>query len=214
MKPRVLVIDDDNAVLQSCEAILDDAGYEVHLAPRPEDGLALLRRYPFDLALVDFKLPGMNGFEVLERASAIDPEVVLVMFTAYATLDSAVDAVKRGAFHYIAKPFTASQLLAVAAKGLEHSRVMRQTLPLSQQLEQCCPLHHIVGRSEAIEQVLSAVAKVAPSDANLLITGPSGTGKKLIARALGCGHSRPSAGFSRQESSGPPPVESAGPRRG
>src|SRR5512140_317936 len=124
MKPRLLVIDDDQAVLQSCETILEDAGYEVHLAARPEEGLAILRRHPFDLALVDFKLPGMTGFEVLQQASQIDPDVVLVMFTAYATLDSAVEAVKRGAFHYIAKPFTSSQLLAVVAKGLEHSRVM------------------------------------------------------------------------------------------
>jgi len=184
MKPRVLVIDDDDAVLQSCETILEDAGYEVHLASRPEAGLALLRRHPFDLALVDFKLPGMTGFQVLEQASAIDPEVVLVMFTAYATLDSAVDAVKRGAFHYIAKPFTAAQLLAVVSKGLEHSRVMRQTLPVGQTLQQCCPLHHIVGRSEALLEVLNGVAKVAPTDANVLVTGPSGTGKELIARAI------------------------------
>ncbi len=184
MKPRILVIDDDEAVLQSCETILEDAGYEVHLAPKPEAGLALLRRHPFDLALVDFKLPGMNGYEVLQQASQIDPDVVLIMFTAFATLDSAVEAVKRGAFHYIAKPFTHTQLLSTVAKGLERSRVRRQTMPVTQQLQQCCPLHQIVGHSEALTDVLTTVAKVAPSDANVLVTGPSGTGKELIARAL------------------------------
>jgi DNA-binding NtrC family response regulator len=184
MKPRILVIDDDEAVLQSCETILEDAGYEVHLAARPEAGLAILRRHPCDLALVDFKLPGMTGFEVLQQAAQIDPDVVLIMFTGYATFDSAVEAVKRGAFHYIAKPFTSSQLLAVIAKGLEHSRVARETLPLKQALEQCCPLHQIVGHSEALMDVLNTVAKVAPAGANVLITGPSGTGKELIARAL------------------------------
>jgi two-component system, NtrC family, response regulator HydG len=190
MKPRLLVIDDDEAILQSCQAILEDADYEVHLASRPEAGLAALRRYPFDLALIDFKLPGMSGFEVLQQAADIDPEVVLVMFTAFATLESAVEAVKRGAFNYIAKPFTSRQLLATVAKGLERSRVMRQSLPVQQPLEQCCPLHQIVGHSEIISNVLATVAKVAPSDASVLITGSSGSGKELIARTLHANSSR------------------------
>lgn len=184
MKPRLLVIDDDEAVLQSCQTILEDAGYEVHLAQSPEAGLAMLRRYPFDLALVDFKLPGMNGFEVLQQGSMIDSEVVFVMFTGYATLESAVEAVKRGAFNYIAKPFTSAQLLATVARGLEHSRITRQSHPVPRPLEQCCSLHRIVGHSAAISAVLATVAKVAPSEANVLITGPSGSGKELIARAM------------------------------
>ncbi|MDT8066607.1 MAG: sigma-54 dependent transcriptional regulator [Terriglobia bacterium] len=184
MKPRLLVIDDDEAVLQSCQTILEDADYEVHLAQRPEAGLAELRRFPFDLVLVDFKLPGMNGFEVLQQGSMIDPEVVFVMFTGYATLESAVEAVKRGAFNYIAKPFTAAQLVATVAKGLEHSRFARKHQAVPQLLEQCCALHQIVGRSPAIVGVLAIVAKVAPSDTNVLVTGPSGSGKELIARAL------------------------------
>ncbi|HTK95788.1 MAG TPA: sigma-54 dependent transcriptional regulator [Terriglobales bacterium] len=184
MKPRILVIDDDAAVRQSCEAILEDAGYELHLAATPEAGLATLRRHPCDLALVDFKLPGMTGFEVLQQAAQIDPDVVLIMFTGYATFDGAVEAVKRGAFHYIAKPFTSAQLLDVVAKGLEHSRAAREMLPLREALAQCCPLHQIVGHSEALTEVLNRVAKVAPTGANVLITGPSGTGKELVARAL------------------------------
>ncbi len=184
MKPRVLVIDDDQAVIASCETILEDAGYDVESASRPESGLALVRRHQFDLALIDFKLPGMTGFEVLEQASQIDPALVLIMFTGYATLESAVEAVKRGAFNYIAKPFTAAQLVEVVAKGLERSRSMRERSAVRGALKQCCPLHQIVGASNALGEVLETVAKVAPSEANVLITGPSGTGKELIARAL------------------------------
>jgi DNA-binding NtrC family response regulator len=184
MKPRLLVIDDDEAVLASCQTILEDAGYEVHLASSPDAGLAMLRRYPFDLALVDFRLPGMNGFEVLQQGTMIDSEVVFVMFTGYATLESAVEAVKHGAFNYIAKPFTSSQLLATVVKGLEHSRVARQSHPVLQPLQQCCSVHQIVGHSAALSAVLATVAKVAPSDTNVLVTGPSGSGKELIARAL------------------------------
>jgi DNA-binding NtrC family response regulator len=179
-----LVIDDDEAVIASCETILEDAGCEVETVSRPESGLALVRRRQFDLALIDFKLPGMTGFEVLEQASQIDPELVLIMFTGYATLESAVEAVKRGAFNYIAKPFTAAQLVEVVSKGLERSRSMRERSAVRRQLKQCCPLHQIVGTSHALGEVLETVAKVAPSEANVLITGPSGTGKELIARAL------------------------------
>lgn len=184
MKQHVLVIDDDEAILQSCETILEDAGYEVTLVASPEAALEQLSSEHFDLALIDFKLPGMNGLEVLERAARLDPEMVMIIFTGYGTIQSAVDAVKKGAFNYMTKPFTSGQLLAEVAKGLEHRNRLRGSVPELQHLEQCCPLHQIVGRSEALQRVLQTVAKVAQSDANVLVTGASGTGKELIARAL------------------------------
>lgn len=184
MQQRVLVIDDDEAVLQSCETILEDAGHTVSLAATPEAGLDLIRRNSFDLVLLDYKLPGMNGLEALERACKLDPDAVVIMFTGYGTFESAVQAVKRGAFNYMSKPFTSAQLLAEVEKGLEHRRRLRGDVPEIQHLEQCCPLHEIVGRSEALRKVLATVAKVAPSDADVLVTGPSGTGKELIARAI------------------------------
>ncbi len=184
MNQHVLVIDDDEAVLQSCETILEDAGHRVSVAATPEAGLDQIREHSFDLALLDFKLPGMNGLEVLERACKIDPDLVIIMFTGHGTFESAVQAVKKGAFNYITKPFTSAQLLAEIEKGLEHRRRLRGDAPELQRLEQCCPLHQIVGRSEALQKSLATVAKVAPSDADVLVTGPSGTGKELIARAI------------------------------
>jgi DNA-binding NtrC family response regulator len=184
MKAPILVIDDDEAVLESCETILEDAGYDVAVASTPENGLELLSQKAFDLALIDFKLPGMNGLEVLERAAKLDPDIVLIIFTAYGTIESAVEAVKKGAFNYVTKPFTGSQLVAVVSRGLERRNLLRESQPVLRHLEQCCPLHEIVGQSEALQSVLVTVSKVAPSDANVLVTGASGTGKELIARAL------------------------------
>jgi DNA-binding NtrC family response regulator len=106
--------------------------------------------------------------------------MVSIIFTAYATIESAVEAVRKGAFNYITKPFTASQLTAAVAKGLEHRRLMRENVRLQQELKQCCPAHQIVGRSPALEMALATMAKVAPSEANVLVTGESGTGKELI----------------------------------
>ncbi|HEU5451033.1 MAG TPA: sigma-54 dependent transcriptional regulator [Terriglobales bacterium] len=181
MKRHVLVIDDDEAVLQSCEAILEDAGHEVALAATPGAGLDRLRQEHFDLALIDLKLPGMNGLEVLQRASEISPDLVPIIFTGFGTIETAVEAVKKGAYNYITKPFTSGQLITAVNSGLQqHSPGADDEIPL----QQCCALHHIVGTSEELRKVLRAVAKVAPSEASVLVTGPSGTGKELIARAI------------------------------
>ncbi len=184
MKPRVLVIDDDEAVLQSCETILEDAGYDGDFTSTPEDGLDRMRHKTFDVALVDLKLPGMSGLEVLEEAAKIDPLLDVIIFTGYGTIESAVGAVKKGAFNYITKPFTSAQLLSMLGTAVEHARRVRgipSEMPL---LQPCCALHQIVGQSEALRAVLATVAKVAASEANVLVTGPSGTGKELIARAI------------------------------
>ncbi len=195
MKGRILVIDDDDAILRSCRRILEDAGHDVEVALGGEVGLAQLRRKSFDLALIDLKMPGMNGLEVLEQAAAVDPDLVSLIFTAYGTIESAVEAVKKGAFNYLTKPFTSDQLTIAVAKGLEHRNLLRENVRLHQELKQCCPIHQIIAASAAMEMVLALLAKVAPSDANVLITGESGTGKELIARALHPNSSRSQGPF-------------------
>lgn len=195
MTSRILVIDDDEAIQESCRTILEDEGYEVEVAADGKTGLAVLRQKPCDLALVDMKMPGMTGLDVLEKASALDPDLVLILFTAYGTIDSALQAVRKGAFNYITKPFTASQLTATVAIGLEHSRLRCENRRLRQELKQCCAVHRIIGRSASVEMVLATVAKAARSDANVLITGESGTGKELVARALHANSPRSKGAF-------------------
>ncbi len=184
MGARILVIDDDEAILQSCRTILEEEGNDVELASDGHAGLALLHHKSFDLALVDLRMPGLSGLEVLEQAAALDPDLILIIFTAYGTIESAVEAVRKGAFNYITKPFTAGQFTAAVAKGLEHGHLLRENVRLRQQLKECCPRHQMIGRSASLEMVLATVAKVAPSDANVLVNGESGTGKELVARAL------------------------------
>jgi DNA-binding NtrC family response regulator len=182
LKRRILVIDDDQAILQSCRTILEDEGHEVEVASEGEEGLALLRRQSFDLALIDLRMAGMNGLEVLEQVMAIDSDLVAIIFTAYGTIESAVEAIKKGAFNYLTKPFTAGQLTTVVRKGLEHRFLRLDNLRLRQELKECCSAHHMIGRSAPLELALATLAKVAPSDANVLVTGESGTGKELVAR--------------------------------
>jgi DNA-binding NtrC family response regulator len=191
----ILVIDDDDAILQSCQTILEDQGLAVAVATGGEAGLVLLRQKAFDLALIDLRMPGMNGLEALAQATALDPDLVSIIFTAYGTIESAVEAVRKGAFNYITKPFTAGQLVAAVAKGLEHRKLLRDNLRMRQELKQCCPAHQIIGSSASLRMVLATMAKVAPSEANVLVTGESGTGKELIARALHANSNRSQGPF-------------------
>ncbi len=184
MKKRILVVDDDAAIRDSCQTILEDEGYELALAASADEGMTLLRQQGFDLALLDLKLPGGSGLEVLEAARKIDPDLVVVIFTAYATIESAVEAIKKGAFNYVTKPFTASQLLTIIDGGLRHRELLQENVLLRFEVDACSPQHAIIGRSEALQNCLAMLAKVAPSEANVLIQGESGTGKELFARAI------------------------------
>ena len=157
MTGSILVIDDDEAILESCQTILEDEGLAVAAASRGEAGLVLLRQKAFDLALIDLRMPGVDGLEVLAQATAIDPDLVSIIFTAYGTIESAVEAVKRGAFNYITKPFTAGQLVAVVAKGLEHRKLLQDNLRMRQELKECCAAHQIIGSSASLRLVLATL---------------------------------------------------------
>jgi DNA-binding NtrC family response regulator len=187
MPKRILVVDDDRAILQSCENILADEGYEVETAGSGAAGLELLKHRSFDLAIVDLKMPGMNGLEMLQAARRLHPELVVIIFTAYATIETAVEAIKLGAFNYVTKPFKASELVATVEKGLMRVNLGRQSARLRQETAGASPCESMIWQSPAMEATLNTLGKVAVSDANVLITGESGTGKELAAR---CIHSR------------------------
>ncbi len=184
MSARILVVDDDESILESCRTILEDEKYQVEAASKGDMGLTLLRQKSFDVVLIDLKMPEMSGLEFLKQAMAVDSDLVAIIITGYGTIDSAVEAIRSGAFNYITKPFTASQLRTAVAKGIEHRNLVRNNVQLRQELKQCSPNYRIIGQSASLEMVLATVGKVAASAANILVSGESGTGKELVARAL------------------------------
>ena len=181
---RILVTDDEKEILVSCRKIFEHAGYEVATAANGAEALDLLKAGRFDLLLVDLKMPGRSGMEILSLARALDPALMIIMFTAYATLETAVEAVKRGAFDYLAKPFTADQLRLAAERALRHKELLQENLNLREQLATNLGFDKILGTSEAMQKVFSRLQKVMRSDANILLQGETGTGKELVARTI------------------------------
>jgi len=193
-KLRVLVVDDDAIVRSSCKRILADK-HDVRLAESGNEGLELLERGHFDLALVDLKLPDISGMDILSQAPDRFPDVPVVIITGFSTVKSAVEAVKAGAFDYLAKPFTPDDLEAAVEKGLRQRRLLKGYHDLRDALAGQQQVARILGESAAIKHVLSLVGQVAKTDATVLVTGESGTGKELVARAVHFASNRKDARF-------------------
>jgi len=177
------VVDDDEVVRRSCERILSER-HDLMLAATGRDGLAALGSEPFDLALVDLKLPDVGGLEILREAPDRFPDVPIIIITGYSTVKSAVEAVKTGAFDYISKPFTPDELEAAVEKAVRQRRLLRDRRELQEALADRYEISSIVGESAAMMRVLALVKQVAGTDSTVLVTGESGTGKELVARAI------------------------------
>ena len=193
-RARVLIVDDDPMVQRSCERILGE-DYDVRVATDGSEGLSLLAAEPFDLALVDLKLPGISGMEILRQAPDRFPDTPIVIITGYSTIRSAVEAIKMGAFDYVAKPFTPDEIEATVEKGLRQRRLLRDYHGLQKALSDRYRVSRLIGRSAAMKSVLSRVEQVAGTDSTVLLTGESGTGKELVARAIHFSSARKDARF-------------------
>ena len=192
----IVVVDDEYLIRWSLQKNLEKAGYRVVLAETGEEALQKVREEAPDLLLIDFKLPGMDGFEVLEKALKIDQGIIPIMITASEDVDRIVKAMKLGAFDYITKPFDFSKLLLSVEKALETSHLKREVKYLREAGKEHAGLSHIVGASEAMGKILRMTEKVAASDAaTVLIQGESGTGKEIIARAIHYGSRRENMPF-------------------
>ncbi|MBI3950842.1 MAG: sigma-54-dependent Fis family transcriptional regulator [Acidobacteria bacterium] len=187
---RILVVDDEREILISCFKILRDRGYDVSTCTDGSEALTLLRERSFDLLLVDLKMPGKDGLQILEAAKQVNRDGEVVIFTGYATIESAVAAIKKGAFDYVEKPFTADQLSIVVEKALEHRRLVQENVHLRMQMAETYCFENIVGQSPQMQLVIEMARKVARTDANILLTGESGTGKELLTRAIHCNSHR------------------------
>ena len=181
---KILIVDDEEEMLGSCVRLLGRSGYHCLTTTDPARAFLLIEEERPDLVLTDLRMPGHDGMDILRRARELDPEAVVLLFTAYATIESAVAAIKEGAYDYIPKPFEAEDLRQRVARALEKRRLIQENRNLRAQLETTYSFKNIVGKSPAMAQVFELVKKAARSEANILIRGESGTGKELIARAI------------------------------
>jgi DNA-binding NtrC family response regulator len=181
---RILVIDDEEIIGLSCQRVLTEEGYEVQTRLSGPEGLRLLAEEPFDAAIVDLKMPGMSGLEVLQAIKRDSPHIPVIMITGYATVESAVDAMKLGAFDYVPKPFTPDEVAVVVKKALETRSMMLENIYLRGEIQAKYGFENIIGNSKQMQEIYRLIAKVAPTNSTVLITGESGTGKELIARAI------------------------------
>lgn len=190
---RVLVVDDERNYLIVLEDLLVEDGYEVLTASSGDEAIEILRENIVDTVLSDIKMPGMNGIELLEKISEFDPDLPVILMTAFAEVDQAVDAMKKGALDHIQKPFDNADVKRALARGVEKRQLIKNIRHLETELGSLWG--NIVGTSKAMEMVFSMMKRVADTPTTVLIVGESGTGKELIARGLHKGSSRQNAPF-------------------
>ncbi len=182
--PRILVVDDEMIVCESVKRILEEEGYEVETALSGKEAFEKMKANPFDLVITDLKMPGIDGMEVLKTFRKEYPDSIIIMITGFSTVETAVGAMKLGAFDYIPKPFTPDEVSIVVNKAIEKKNLMEENIYLRQELQEKYGFHNIVGKSKRMQEIYRIIAKVAATDSTVLIYGQSGTGKELIARAI------------------------------
>lgn len=181
---RILVVDDEAVIREAMRRILETEGYQAEVAPSGHLALEKLQEEDFHLVISDLKMPGMNGMDVLKAIKILQPEVPVIIITGYSTIDSAVDAMKNGAFDYLSKPFSPDQILEKVHKALEQRAVLLENFYLEKELKDHQGFDLFIGQSKAMQKVYRRILQVAGTDSTVLITGESGTGKELVARAI------------------------------
>ncbi|MBI3359269.1 MAG: sigma-54-dependent Fis family transcriptional regulator [Nitrospirae bacterium] len=181
---KILVVDNEKSMRDLLAIMLQKEGYFIDTADDGDTALAILAKDNFDLIITDIKMPRMNGVTLLHEAKAVSPETIVIMMTAYASTETAVEAMKEGAYDYLTKPFRLEEVSLIIQNALERKRLQRENLHLKQELKGRFAFTQILGKSQKMQKVLELVQKVADQRANILILGESGTGKELIARAI------------------------------
>jgi DNA-binding NtrC family response regulator len=171
-------------VCESCKRILEEEGYEVETALSGMEAFGKMKENPFDIVITDLKMPGIDGMEVLGTFHKEYPEAIVIMITGFSTVETAVEAMKLGAFDYIPKPFTPDEVSIVVKKAIEKKSLLSENIYLRQELQEKYGFHNMVGKSKKMQEIYRIIAKVATTDSTVLIYGQSGTGKELIARAI------------------------------
>ena len=180
----ILIVDDEKNYLRVLSAVLEDEGYEILTALSGQEALEIQKASDLDLVLTDMKMPGMDGIKLLENIKAIDPDLPVIMMTAHGTVDKAVEAMQKGAYSYILKPFDNERLTIYTKKAISMYQVVKDNRRLRDEVETKYRFGNIIGKSKAIRNVFDTIRKVAPSGATVLIEGESGTGKELVAKSI------------------------------
>src|SRR5262252_5841089 len=182
-KPRILGVDDDLLMREALRDTLSAQGYDVQAVESAAQAMAELER-EWDLVLADLTLPRVNGLELLDRIKRSWPATEVIVITGQGSIATAVDAIKRGAYHYVTKPFTAEEILHLVRQALERRRLVHRKESLEEELSQARGVQHLVGQSEAVQKIRAIIQTAAGSEATVLIEGESGTGKEIIANAI------------------------------
>ncbi|HET9263954.1 MAG TPA: sigma-54 dependent transcriptional regulator [Vicinamibacterales bacterium] len=205
-KGSILVVDDEEIMREILDALLSQEGYDVRLAADAQQALDLARTMSFDAAIVDMMMPGMDGISTLDELKKIDDDLPVLMITAFASVENAITAMKRGAFDYITKPFKNDEVLVVLRNALAQRRLVAENRALRQTLQaHVNKFGDIIGRSARMKQVFDLIIQAAPSRSTILINGESGTGKELVARSLHQNSTRADRAFITVNSGNLPP---------
>jgi two-component system response regulator PilR (NtrC family) len=201
----ILIVDDEEVLQDVLSSLLRKEGYDVLSARSGEEGLEVLAENDVDLVLLDLMLPGISGQDVLQKIRRSDPDTVVVVVTAYSSIEGAIEAMRSGAFHYIPKPFKNQEVLLTVRKGLEQRRLTTENRSLREQLRERYSFGNIVGKSKPMSEVYDLIRLAAPSKSNILVLGESGTGKELVAKAIHHHSRRASGPFVTVNSGSMPP---------
>jgi DNA-binding NtrC family response regulator len=194
---RILVVDDEASITNALELILGESGYEVKVAKNVAEATALLRGRPFDLVFTDLRLPDSDGIDLLTRVKTDTPETQVIVMTAHGSVEVTIEAIKRGAYYYVEKPFTPDQVRMLAERALQFGAIKRENQTLRDALSDEGDAFGIIGRNARMRQIHETIRTAAPSDAAVLVEGESGTGKELIATALHMQSNRAARPFIR-----------------
>ncbi|MBW2086187.1 MAG: sigma-54-dependent Fis family transcriptional regulator [Deltaproteobacteria bacterium] len=183
-KVRIMVVDDELIVRESLSGWLKMDGYEVDTAASADEALELLKKHRYNIMFLDNKMPGMDGLELLDSLKEEEPDMAVVMITAYGSIDTAIRAMKGGAYDYLLKPFDPNEIGMLVRKIVDYQGLAEENIILKDQIREKTRLESLIGQSRAMQKVFDLILDVAETDSNILITGETGTGKGLVAKAI------------------------------
>ncbi len=183
-REKILIVEDEKSMNEILRILLESEGYETTSALDGNEGVDYIKNDIFDLVITDIKMPGTDGFTVLRTCKELSPETLVIMITAFGTTEDAIEAMKLGAYDYIHKPFKIDEIRIVINKALEKKRLRQELELLKEEIKTTYRLENIIGKSPSMQKILHTIPKIAQSNSNVLITGESGSGKELFARAI------------------------------